>query len=170
MWNKANEVQTFFSNEGLSDEQIKPVNANAHNLKFKEEFFDAVISIDSYQYFGCDADFLDVKLLPFVKRGGYVYIAVPGVKEDFVGTFPKELRLSWTPEQFDTIRSINYWKDIVSRSKLAEVVSVYEMKSLDECWNDWVACDNEYAKNDKKAIEAGATKYLNFIAMVLKKL
>ena len=29
--------------------------------------------------------------------------------------------------------------------------------------------DNEYSKNDKKAIDAGACKYLNFIAIVLKK-
>ena len=28
---------------------------------------------------------------------------------------------------------------------------------------------NEYSKNDKKAIDAGACKYLNFIAIVLKK-
>ena len=45
----------------------------------------------------------------------------------------------------------------------------YSSESNEECWNDWIKCDNEYSKNDKKAIEAGACKYLNFIAIVLKK-
>ena len=44
-----------------------------------------------------------------------------------------------------------------------------EMESNEECWNDWILCDNPYAQGDKKAVEAGACKYLNFIAIVLKK-
>lgn len=43
------------------------------------------------------------------------------------------------------------------------------MESNEECWNDWINCDNENAKNDKEAIDAGALKYLNFIAIVLRK-
>lgn len=39
-----------------------------------------------------------------------------------------------------------------------------------EAWSDWLACDNEYAAGDRAAIEAGALKYLNTIAIVLRKL
>ncbi len=81
----------------------------------------------------------------------------------------KELLLSWTPEQLDYIHDIEYWKNIISKSKNSEIISIYEMESNEECWNDWIQCDNEYSKGDKKAIEAGACKYLNFIAIVLKK-
>ena len=49
------------------------------------------------------------------------------------------------------------------------MISIHEMKSNEECWDDWIKCDNEYSKGDRKAIEAGACKYLNFIAIVLKK-
>ena len=52
---------------------------------------------------------------------------------------------------------------------IKEIVSIYEMESNEECWNDWIKCENEYAINDRKSIEAGACKYLNFIAIVLKK-
>jgi hypothetical protein len=38
------------------------------DLKFEEEFFDAVICIDSYNYFGRDEKYLDDKLLPYVKN------------------------------------------------------------------------------------------------------
>ena len=68
------------------------------------------------------------------------------------------------------LRGINIsGKNIISKSKKSEIISIYEMESNEECWNDWIKCDNDYSRNDKKAIEAGACKYLNFIAIVLRK-
>jgi len=43
------------------------------------------------------------------------------------------------------------------------------MESNEEVWNDWLACDNKYAVNDRKSMHAGGGKYLNFIAAVLRK-
>ena len=37
---------------GLTDEEIVAVKADATNLPFEKEFFDAVVSTDSYNYFG----------------------------------------------------------------------------------------------------------------------
>ena len=113
-------------------------------------------------------DITDI-LKVYVKKEGYIYIAIPGMKKDCHDNIPKELLLSWTPEQLDYIHDIEYLKNIVSKSKDSEIISISEMESNEECWNDWLKCDNEYAKNDKKAIDAGAGKYLNFIAIVLRK-
>ena len=43
------------------------------------------------------------------------------------------------------------------------------MRSNKEVWDDWLKQDNEYAKGDRKSMEAGAGKYLNFIKIVLRK-
>jgi hypothetical protein len=43
------------------------------------------------------------------------------------------------------------------------------MESNEEVWNDWLDCDNEYARGDRTTIEAGGCKYLNFIAAVLRR-
>ncbi len=51
----------------------------------------------------------------------------------------------------------------------AEIASIYEMESNEKCWNDWLKCDNEYAKGDRKSMEAGAGKYLNFIGIIIKR-
>ena len=169
LWSEAQENQKFFAEMGLTEQEIIAVKADATNLTQDNEFFDAVVSTDSYNYFGRDAHYLDEKLLPFVKAGGYVYIVVPGMKKDCHDNIPPELLLSWTPEQLDYIHDIEYWKSIISKSKCSEIVSIYEMESNEECWNDWIQCDNEYAINDRKAIEAGACKYLNFISIVLRK-
>lgn len=169
LWSNPKENQDFFKLMGLTKENILAVKADATDLKFEEEFFDAVICIDSYNYFGRDEKYLDDKLLPYVKKGGFIYLAITGMKKDCHDNIPKELLLSWTSEQLDYIHDIEYWKNIMSKSNNSKIISIYEMKSNEECWNDWIKCDNEYSINDRKSIEAGALKYLNFIAVILQK-
>lgn len=169
LWSNPEDNRKFFDEMGLSDEEIIPVKADAMDLPFEKEFFDAVVSTDSYNYFGRNDKYLDDKLLPYVKKGGYIYIAITGMKKDCHDNLPKELLLSWTPEQMDYMHDIDYWKNIVSKSKLSEVITVSEMESNEEVWNDWLKQENEYAVGDRKSMEAGAGKYLNFIKIVLRK-
>lgn len=169
LWSDPAENRAFFDAMGLDRRQIIPVKADATDLPFEKNFFDAVVSTDSYNYFGRDGRYLDDKLLPFVKPGGLVYIAIPGMKRDCHDHLPEELLLSWTPEQLDYMHDVDYWRDIVSQCRGAEVLSMREMESNDEVWADWLAQDNEYAVGDRKSMEAGGGKYLNFIAIVLRK-
>lgn len=169
LWSNPEENRQFFDDMGLDRKQIIPVKADATNLPFERELFDVVISTDSYNYFGRDEHYLDDKLLPFVKSGGYIYIAIPGMKKDCHDNLPPELLLSWTPEQLDYMHDVAYWTKTVSKCKGAEVLSVKEMESNEEVWADWLMQDNEYAVGDRKAMEAGGGKYLNFISIVLRK-
>ena len=142
LWSDPAENRAFFDRMGLPRDRIIPVKADAAALPFEKEFFDAVVSTDSYNYFGRDERYLDEKLLPFLKHGGYVYIAIPGMKKDCHDHLPEELLLSWTPEQLEYMHDAAYWRDMVSRSKDAEVISVREMESNEEVWADWLARDN----------------------------
>ena len=169
LWSEAEENQKFFAQMGFSQKQIVAVKADATDLPYEKSFFDAIISTDSYNYFGRDSQFLDEKLLPFLKKDGYIYIVVPGMKKDCHDNIPEELLLSWTPEQLEYIHDIAYWKNIVNQSQNSQLVAIYEMESNEECWSDWIRCENSFAVNDRKAINAGACKYLNFIAIVLQK-
>ncbi len=169
LWSDPADNQKFFDEMGLKKKQVIPVKADAAGLPFEKEFFDAVVSIDSYHYFGRDAHYLDDKLLPFVKSGGYLYIAIPGMKKDCHHDLPKELLLSWTPDQLDTMHDVCYWSEIAGKSCDAEVIAVQEMQSNEEVWADWLKQDNAYAVGDRKSMEAGGGKYLNFIAIVLRK-
>lgn len=221
LWSNPEENRRFFRSEGLTDDEILPVKADATALPFEKGFFDAVICVDSYNYFGRDPAFLDEKLLPFVKSRGLVAISVLGMKKyihkndticcesglkddvcennvkenicescikedirkngmekdigdntvnkDIRENFPSELLLSWTPEQLDYIRDADYWRGIVSASKDSEIKELSAMESDEEVWADWLGRDNEYARNDRKSMDAGAGKYLNFLKIVLKK-
>lgn len=115
LWSDPAENRAFFDAMGLDRRQIIPVKADATNLPFEKNFFDAVVSTDSYNYFGRDERYLDDKLLPFVKPGGLVYIAIPGMKRDCHDHLPEELLLSWTPEQLDYMHDVDYWRGIVSQ-------------------------------------------------------
>lgn len=169
LWSDPAENAVFFEKMGLTNEQIIPVKADATALPFEKEFFDGVVSTDSYNYFGRDESYLDEKLLPYVKHGGYVYIAIPGMKKDCHDALPEVLLLSWTPEQLEYMHDTEYWTRIVSGAKDAEVISVREMESNDEVWADWLRQENEYAVGDRKTMYAGGGKYLNFISIVLRK-
>lgn len=169
LWSDPEENRRFFREMGLDDSQIIPVRADAQALPFNRAFFDAVISTDSYNYFGRDAGYLDEKLLPLLKPGGYVYIAIPGMKKDCHNALPPELLLSWTPEQLDYMHDVDYWRGIVSQCRGAEVLTVEEMESNEEVWVDWLRQENEYAVGDRRSMEAGAGRYLNFIKLVLRK-
>ena len=91
LWSDTEENRAFFDKMGIERSRIIPVKADATALPFEKEFFDAVVTTDSYNYFGRDESYLDEKLLPFVKRGGYIYIAIPGMKKDCHQNLPKEL-------------------------------------------------------------------------------
>ena len=49
LWSDPEENRHFFREMGLSDDRIIPVKADATDLPFEKEFFDAVVSTDSYK-------------------------------------------------------------------------------------------------------------------------
>lgn len=161
LWSDPQENRAFFREMGLTDEQIIPVKADATDLPFEKEFFDAVVTTDSYNYFGRNPHYLDDKLLPFVKRGGYIYIAIPGMKRDCHDHLP--------PEQLDYMHDTAYWSDMVRQCRGAEVLCVAEMEANEEVWADWLRQENPYAIGDRRSMEAGGGKYLNFIKIVLRR-
>jgi len=170
LWISASENWQRFRKEGLTREQIVPIHEDAHQLPFADEFFDAVVSIDSYHYFGLDKAYLGKHLLPLVKPGGYLLLVVPGFHRDVHEDIPKELLLTWSAEDLDTIHDAVYWRDVISATEGVEILAIEEMESNENCWEDWLATDNEYAVMDRAPMNAGAGKYMNFVAIALKKM
>jgi len=167
LWIPASENYGRFRSFGL-DGRIVPLHADALDPPFAEGYFDAAVSVDAYHYFGRDPDYLDSHLAPLVKEGGLIALAFPGMKED-LSTLPAEMARSWTAEDIATMPSIAWWTALFSQSKRAKLLSISEMGCFDEAWRDWLECDNPYAVNDRRAMEAGAGKYMNLIAAILRR-
>ena len=77
LWFSASENIQRVRDAGVED-GVFPVHADARSLPFAEGFFDAVVSIDSFMYYGTDDMYLNY-LARFVKPGGPVGIALAGL-------------------------------------------------------------------------------------------
>lgn len=170
LWSDPEENRTFFHSLGIHDSMLHPVRADAsQGLPFPHSFFDAVVSIDSYNYYGRDPEYLDARLLPYVKSGGMLYLAIPGMKHGCHESLPICLLASWTPEQLEYMHDMSWWRKMIEPTPGVEIVDMHEMACTQEAWADWTVCDNEYAAGDRTAVEAGALDYLNTIAITLRK-
>jgi cyclopropane fatty-acyl-phospholipid synthase-like methyltransferase len=110
-----------------------PVFAQAHDLKFAHGYFDAIVSVDAYHYFGTDELYL-AYLSRFLAPGGRIGIAVPGLVAEFAdGQVPEHLRPYWQPDHW-TFHSPRWWHQLWSRSGAVEVDHA---DLLDDGWRDW---------------------------------
>lgn len=170
LWSDPEENRAFFQEMGLSDDEVRPVKADvSEGLPFPQEFFDAVVSIDSYNYYGRDPLYLGERLLPYVRRGGSLHFAIPGMLRDCHDCLPECLLASWTPEQLDFMHDAAWWRDMIVRTPGVVVEDMRFMECTREAWDDWIACDNPYAQGDRVAVRAGALEYLVAIAIRLRK-
>lgn len=169
LWSNPSDNMRFFEECGLANRQVVPLKADATALPFATEFFDAVVSVDSYNYFGRDPNYLGEHLLPLVKHGGELLFATPGMVRDCHDDLPACLLASWTPEQLDYMHDMDWWHGNFAQTAGVEIVDMREMSCTREAWSDWIACDNEYAAGDRAAVEAGALDYLNTIAVRLRR-
>ncbi|WP_417176091.1 SAM-dependent methyltransferase [Anaerotignum sp.] len=106
----------FFRSLGI-EEQIFPIYADANALPFAEGFFDAVISVDAYHYFGAEAGFFSEKILPLLKPDGFAALIFPGWKAPLPTPVPQELLLSWTEEDLTTFQPIQWWKKLFEQEE-----------------------------------------------------
>jgi Cyclopropane fatty acid synthase and related methyltransferases len=168
LWIPPSENAKRFASLGL-DTKIFPFLVDAtKEIPFAHEYFDAIISVDAYQYFGGNEAMLP-KLLPFVKKDGLIAVAVPGFTRDFPeGQLPTEIQPYWTPEWY--FYSCNWWRALWEKEPGITLTTLREMDSCEQAWSEWLKSPNPHAQEDIPMMEAGAGKYFNIIQMVGRKL
>ena len=170
LWSDPSDNMRFFEGCGLTNRQVIPLKADATALPFAHEFFDAVVSVDSYNYFGRDPEYLGEHLLPLVKKDSELLFAIPGMVRDCHDDLPACLLASWTSEQLDYMHDMSWWRDNLSQAEGVDILGMREMACTREAWADWIQCDNEYAEGDRAAVAAGALDFLNTIAVRLRRI
>lgn len=164
LWISPTENAERFSNLGL-DAKIIPLSVDAtKDIPFAHEYFDMIVSVDSYQYYGGNPDMLP-KLLPFLKKGGTMAIVVPGFNVDLPeGEPPEELRPFWTPEWY--FYSLTWWRELWEKESGIVVAECREMDCCKQAWEEWLKSPNPHAQGDIPMMEAGGWKYFNLIQLV----
>ena len=146
------------------DDGVFPIHADARSLPFAAEFFDAVVSIDSFIYYGTDDLYLNY-LARFVKPGGPVGIAGAGLMREFDGPVPEHLRAWWTPDLW-CLHSAPWWRRHWERTG---IMAIDEADTLAEGWQLWLDWHRVVAPGNEceiKALEADRGDYLGYVRLV----
>jgi cyclopropane fatty-acyl-phospholipid synthase-like methyltransferase len=147
---------------------VIPLHADAHQLPFADEYFDAVISIDAYHYFGNNDNYFDKYLKPLLKKDALVALASPGMKYDLNNIIPDEMKAFWQDEDIKTWQSLDWWKENFT-GKLRDL-EVKEMTCFDQAWGDWLSTENPYAIQDRKMMAADEGRYMNLVSITGKRI
>jgi cyclopropane fatty-acyl-phospholipid synthase-like methyltransferase len=76
-WVDPDAASAVFAEAGVAD-RATPVRTEAHALPFAKESFDAIVSIDAFEYFGTADSYLPY-LVRFLRPGGQLGIATPAM-------------------------------------------------------------------------------------------
>ncbi len=152
------------------EQKIIPIYGDALNLPFAEGFFDAIVSVDSYHYFGCEEGVFAEKILPYVKKGGSVLIVVPGLKENLTDKDISLLREWAEGDDADLFHTVSWWKEHLRKGLKEDIqIKVSEGKCYDKAWEDWFRSGNPYGEKDKEYFDKGLDKLLNFVMIRIER-
>ena len=110
------------------------------------------------------------KLASYVKKGGYIAVAFPGLKYEFGENVPPEMQPFWdVPEVARYVRGIGWWKDLFNKAAGIEIVNISEMACHDIAWEEYLANLNHSVEGDKWVLDmmkAEDGKYFNTIQLI----
>ncbi len=169
LWVSATENYERISGLGLAD-RIIPIHGDAMDMPFAHGFFDAIVSVDSYHYFGCEKGVFAEKILPFIRKGGYVMIVIPGLKEEPEGEL-RRLFETWAEgDDAQKFRTRQWWKELLEAECGDQCdITVTEGGCGKEAWEDWFSTGHQYAMRDREFLAQGLDRILNFLCMYIRK-
>ncbi len=167
LWISPTENYERFQSIGIDDKAV-PISVDAtKGLPFANGYFDLLFTVDAYHYFGDTVEMLP-SLIPFVKKGGYIAVAIPGIKYEFGENVPDEMKPFWNDEVARTIHSLDWWKNLWETEKGIEIIDIREMLCCKQSWDEWHTSYWQGIEEDIKMREAENGKYYNLIQMIAK--
>ena len=173
LWIAADENARRIEQAGVA-KQVVPVHAEAHALPFAPDSFDAIVSLDAYQYFGTDDLYLGT-ITKFLKPGGRLGIMVPGLAHE-IDAVPDAIK-PWWEWDFCCFHSPEWWRKHWSKTGLVTVETSDWMEDGHDLWLDWYRAvlpllTGFHAKSSADGIamlEADAEKLFGFTRVIARR-
>jgi cyclopropane fatty-acyl-phospholipid synthase-like methyltransferase len=133
-WTDPRTAADVFAGAGVGD-RVEAVRAEAHTLPFEDEAFDAIVSIDAFEYFGTADGYLPY-LVRFLRPGGRLGIATPGMTREVrdLGAVPAHIErvVGWEAMAWHTAE---WWRFQWATTGLVTVTSA---RLQPDGWRDWL--------------------------------
>lgn len=161
------------------EDRVTPLQVEAHALPFAEGFFDAVVSVDAYHYFGTDDLYLGY-LTRFVRTDGQLGVVVPGLARPLPPTGPPphltEPQTNGTPfweDECASFHTATWWRDLWAAANRVTVETADTMERGWELWRDFELALEAAGANAfpsvAEALERDAGQYLTFVRLVARR-
>lgn len=163
LWFSASENLQRIRDAGVED-GVFPLHADARSLPFASDFFDAIVCIDSFYYFGTDDLYLNY-LARFVKPDGLIGVAGVGLMKEFDGPIPEHLREFWTQDLW-SVHSADWLRHHWERTGIVKIDLADTMPDGWQLWLDWhrkVAPDNTA---EIQTLENDRGRYLGYVRVI----
>ena len=166
LWVQSSENWLRIKDAG-EEHAVFPIHADARTLPFAAEFFDAIVAMDSYQYFGTDDGYLNY-LIQFVKPGRRIGIASAGLMKGFDGPIPEHLARLWTPGAW-TIHTFDWWRYHWDRTGLVDVKLTDAMAGGCQHWLQWATACADCADWYSEMLAKDQGEYLGYVRVVARR-
>jgi cyclopropane fatty-acyl-phospholipid synthase-like methyltransferase len=170
LWISATDNWKRIQEAGI-EELVFPIHAEAHSLPYAHEFFDAIVSADSYHYYGTDEMYF-LQFIKLLKPQGQIGIVVPGLLREFVDGVPESLKKYWDNEWY-TFHSPEWWKNHWGKTSLVEIEVA---DNLPDGWNLWMKWETTLKASgfmkrggDIELLTADNGKHLGFTRVVARR-
>ncbi|RDE15413.1 MAG: SAM-dependent methyltransferase [Candidatus Thorarchaeota archaeon] len=170
LWISPNENWQRIRDAGL-EAHVFPIRAEANKLPFAEQFFDAVIAVNSLFFFGTDDVYLRHHLVNIVKPGGQFGIVVPGFYNEFQGdlpaTVPDHLKVYWESCMLYTWHSAEWWRRHWLKTNQVEVELADNFPDNEgyQTYLDW----ERIIRYKEKLAEDDAGRNITFVRLVARR-
>lgn len=162
LWISASENRQRILDAGL-EQRVFPLHADARSLPFAGEFFDAIVCVDSFSYYGTDDLYLNY-LANFVKPGGPIGIAGAGLVAEF-NTVPEHLKEMWT-QDFWCLHSSEWWNRHWQRTGILETDVADTMPDAAACWLTWQQTAHPDNHQEIKVVKRDNGENLTYVRVV----
>jgi SAM-dependent methyltransferase len=175
LWIPAEETHQRIVAAGVEN-LVTAVHAEAHSLPFDPGFFDVIVSIDAYQYFGT-ADLYIGYLAPLLRDGGRIGAVMPAMFEEIGSNVPEHLAPYWDWE-FCCFHGPEWWRTHWAKTGK---VTVDHADAIEDGWKDWMRFEvlagprldgwrRDASANTVAMLEADRGQLLGFTRIVATKI
>lgn len=172
-WDGWDTIATAWKNakEYGVENSVIPIKADARNLPFAPGFFDAIVCINSWYYFGQDEAYLE-NILRFLRPGGQLGMVINGYPNETPETPPDYLIEFLGKDELWTWKSLSWYKNLWEKDGLVSIDTADALPNAKDLLLRYEAASLAHdpsSESEADIYEADNGEYMGFVRLVATK-